>query len=70
MITLNDIGRIVLDIGDKCTHCGRDTGIGSGLWVDRIPANVDSSSCQDWLEGWEIVHNVDGYLCRECLEED
>lgn len=70
MITLNDIGKIVLNIGDKCTHCGRDTAPGSDLWVDRVPAFVDASSCEDWLEGWEIVHNVDGYLCRECLEDD
>lgn len=70
MITLNDIGKIVLDIGDQCTHCGRDTAPGSSLWVDRIPAHVDSSSCEDWLQGWEIVQYVDGYLCRECLEDD
>lgn len=70
MITLNDIGKIVLDIGDKCTHCGRDTSAGSGLWVDRIPSHSDSEQASEWLQGWEIVQYVDGYLCRECLEED
>ena len=70
MITLNDIGKIVCDIGDKCVYCGRETGMGTGLWIDRIPANVDSSTCQEWLQGWEIVQYVDGYLCRECLEEE
>jgi hypothetical protein len=70
MIRVNDIGVVALDIGDKCTHCGRDTGAGSGLWVDRIPAHTDASSAEFWLEDWERVDYLDGYLCRECLEED
>lgn len=70
MITLNDIGKIALNIGDRCTHCGRDTAIGSGLFVDRIPSYADSEQASEWLQGWEIVQYVDGYLCRECLEED
>jgi hypothetical protein len=63
-------GAIVLDIGDKCTHCGRDTAGGSGLWVDRIPAYADSVSAESWLDGYEKVQYIEGYLCRECLEED
>lgn len=70
MIRVNDIGAVALDIGDKCTHCGRDTGQGSGLWVDRIPAYTDAESAEFWLEDWERVDYLDGYLCRECLEED
>jgi hypothetical protein len=68
MITLNDIGKIVLDIEDKCTHCGRETGAGSGLWVDRIPSHTDAEQASEWLTGWQLVQYVDGYLCRECLE--
>jgi cytochrome c553 len=39
------------DVGDLCTSCHRDTGAGSGLWVNRIPSLTESE---------------DGYLCREC----
>jgi hypothetical protein len=70
MIRVNDIGTVVLDIGDKCTHCGRETGAGSSLWVDRIPAFTDSEQACEWLEDWERVDSLDGYLCRECLEDD
>ena len=70
MIRVNDIGTVTLDIGDRCTHCGRDTAIGSGLFVDRIPAFTDASSAEFWLEDWERVDCLHGYLCRECLEED
>jgi hypothetical protein len=68
MIRVNDIGSVALDIGEKCTHCGRDTGAGSGLWVDRIPAFTDSENASEWLEDWERIDYLDGYLCRECLE--
>ena len=44
----------VKDIGDLCVHCHSDTGMGSGLWVDRIPATTESET---------------GYVCRECLED-
>lgn len=70
MIRVNDIGTVTLDIGDRCTHCGRDTGMGSGLWIDRIPAFVDASSAEFWLEDWERVDCLEGYLCRKCLEGD
>lgn len=70
MIRVNDIGSVVLDIGDRCTHCGRDTSAGSSLWVDRIPAFTDSESASEWLEDWERVDSLDGYLCRECLGEE
>jgi hypothetical protein len=84
MIRVNDIGSVTLDIGDLCTHCGRDTGAGSGLWVDRIPSCRDVSSfSSDMLDGYINISGwdsdlrktnlvgydlVDGYLCRECLE--
>lgn len=70
MIRVNDIGVVTLDIGDRCTHCGRDTGAGSGLFVDRIPSGASAESAEFWLEDWERVDYLDGYLCRECLEDD
>jgi hypothetical protein len=59
-----------LDIGDKCTHCGRDTSAGGGLWVDRIPSFADSDQAQEWLTDWENYDVLDGYLCRECYDID
>ena len=45
------------DIGSKCIKCFKDTSIGSGLFVNRIPASDD---------------DYDGYICIECqyIEED
>jgi len=40
-----------VDIGDKCVECLRPTSIGSGLFVNRIPADND-----------EYI----GWLCAEC----
>lgn len=69
MIRVNDIGSVTLDIGDRCTHCGRETGFGTGLFVDRIPSCTDSDNASEWLEDWERIDYLDGYLCRECLED-
>lgn len=41
----------LIDIGDNCIECGRDTSFGSGLFVNRIPADDGRST---------------GYLCPEC----
>jgi len=40
-----------VDIGDKCVECLRSTAFGTGLFVNRIPADND---------------NYIGYLCPEC----
>jgi hypothetical protein len=37
---------------DICIDCGRDTSFGSGLFVNRLPADNGKKS---------------GYLCVECL---
>lgn len=50
----------VLDIGAGCVECGRDTSPGSGLFVNRIPADHDDG------EGRRVV----GYLCPECATCD
>ena len=39
------------DIGDNCTHCGKDTSFGSGLFVNRIPSTTETQ---------------DGYMCPDC----
>jgi len=50
-----------IDIGDKCTSCGRDTSFGSGLFVNRVP-----SGAYDEERGVEIT----GYMCIECQTAD
>ena len=40
-----------VDIGDKCVDCLRSTSFGTGLFVNRIPADND---------------NYIGWLCPEC----
>tara|TARA_Y100001937_G_scaffold19308_1_gene26619 strand:- start:728 stop:907 length:180 start_codon:yes stop_codon:yes gene_type:complete len=42
-----------------CVECKRDTSAGSGLFIDRIPADRYKD------DGTYI----DSYLCRECLDE-
>ena len=54
------------DIGDLCTHCGRDTSAGNGFFVDRIPSYADSDQAQEWFEDWQNYDVLDGYMCREC----
>lgn len=46
-----------IDIGNKCIKCFRDTSLGSGRYVNRIPA---------------IDDDYEGYICIECqyIEED
>lgn len=52
---------MMVDIGDRCTHCGRDTSFGSVdengekllLFVNRIPSDTDEHS---------------GYMCAECQQ--
>ena len=57
------------DIGDRCTHCGRDTSSGSGnlLFVNRIPNEADAvlvlSGCDEDIE---FNIRVEGYMCPEC----
>lgn len=61
---------LTVDIGSLCTHCGRDTSAGGGLWVDRIPSLADAESAQDWFQDWEKAQYLDGWMCRECQEVD
>ena len=46
-----------IDIGEHCTHCGRDVSWGSGLYVNRIPSGTDDA---------EYKYELDGYMCAKC----
>ena len=50
----------VLDIGNQCVHCRKDTSFGSGRWVDRYPAEIVD-------EDNDII--LDGYCCNVCEQE-
>ena len=72
----------IIDIGDLCTHCGRDTSFGNGLFVNRIPSGSDAklmlpnlideaTSTEEEIDGNLLVANmidvtVNGYMCAEC----
>jgi len=68
---------MILDIGDLCTHCGRDTSFGSVdyegkqllLFVNRIPSHdvgqlVFANGVTAPESGYEIA--LDGYMCTDC----
>ena len=69
---------IKIDLGDLCTHCGRDTSFGSVdengekllLFVNRIPSGADATLtlvCGNYdLETVEIPVTADGYMCPDC----
>ena len=54
---------ITVDIGDLCTHCGEDTALGSGKFVNRIPSSIGGSL---ELANDELDVGVEGYMCEEC----
>lgn len=58
----------VLDIGDRCTHCGVDTSWSNGLFVNRIPSYANSDQACEWLSYWDSYDALDGYMCRSCQE--
>ena len=58
-----------INIGDLCTHCGRDTSLGSGelLFVNRIPSGTDGTLvlAGSWNEV-KLEVEVTGYMCADC----
>lgn len=50
----------IIDVGSICVGCGRDTCIGSGLFINRIPSD------KIWSVNQSFDIEVDGYLCRDC----
>ena len=56
-----------VDIGNLCTHCGRDTAFGTGLFVNRIPSGTDGTLViTGGEEDVRISVTVDGYMCPDC----
>ena len=53
-----------IDIGTLCVSCGRDTEFGTGLFVNRICAEVM------WNVNDEFSIYADGFMCHECQEVD
>jgi len=45
----------IKNIGQNCVECQKDTSFGSGLFVNRIPAENDKYS---------------GYMCVDCQSEE
>ena len=60
----------VFDIGDLCTHCGKDTSWLSGKFVNRVGSVADSEQASEWYAGWEMWDYFDGYMCASCQEGD
>lgn len=59
---MNTPTRIDVDYGQRCVQCGRDTSFGSGLFVDRIPAQVELGMPDGAIEV------RDGFMCPEDQE--
>ena len=59
-----------INIGDMCTHCGRDTsfGSGNGLFVNRIPSGADGRLVLDGGDDVTIDVTLEGYMCPECQQ--
>ena len=72
---------LTIDIGDLCTHCGKDTALNSGelLFVNRIPNGGEGKLVLD--HGADNVKNpyplrffgdvtievsINGYMCSAC----
>lgn len=51
----------VIDIGNMCVHCRRDTSFGSGRFVNRYPVFG--------LYNEELKREEDGYCCADCEQE-
>ena len=50
----------VIDKGNMCLHCRKDTSFGSGRFVNRYPTNIYNM---------ELGVEEDGYCCDECEQE-
>ena len=58
-----------IDIGDLCTHCGRDTSsdLEESLFVNRIPSGADGKLIlANAPEDYYLDVTVNGYMCGEC----
>jgi hypothetical protein len=66
---------ITVDIGDLCTHCGRDTSFGAVddngekllLFVNRIPSGSDGGLVWGGLDEDVVISvSLEGYMCAPC----
>tara|TARA_Y100001963_G_scaffold69108_1_gene96236 strand:+ start:55 stop:345 length:291 start_codon:yes stop_codon:yes gene_type:complete len=62
------MANIEINIGDLCTHCGRDTSSDSeeSLFVNRLPSGADGTLT---LAGGFVVDievTINGYMCVDC----
>ena len=57
-----------MDIGNRCVCCGRDTSFGSGLFVNRIPADAEYESFYAGEQVFKEGQYRDGYLCPDCSQ--
>ena len=48
---------MIIDIGNRCVECKMDTSMGSGRYVNRIPADRQDNANSPRIEG---------YLCADC----
>lgn len=58
-----------MDIGNRCVCCGEDTSVGSGNFVNRIPADGEYESYDK--QGNLVFSDGeyrDGWLCEECQQ--
>jgi hypothetical protein len=59
-----------IDIGNLCTHCGKDTSFGTGLFVNRVPSGAEGRLILDGGDDVTMDVTLEGYMCPECLKED
>ena len=54
----------MIDVGDICIYCDQSTSLGSGLFVDRIPADDGER------DGWMCAECQFPEVCFSCEEEE
>lgn len=54
----------LVNIGDLCTHCLRDTAPGTDLFADRIPSGSEWSVTTGLAD--DITVDVNGWMCVDC----
>jgi hypothetical protein len=59
-----------IDIGNLCTHCGKDTSFGTGMFVNRVPSGAEGRLILDGGDDVTMDVTLEGYMCPECLKED
>lgn len=69
-------------ISDPCVHCGKSTSLGSGLYINRVPALTDDAdgymcvvcqsaeceSCKESVSEYNITDDGE-FICEECDEK-